>query len=67
MEPMNSTGRVTPLATFTRMYVLRCVMRSVGKRLRSPLAVRVEPLFMSATREPPILRGRIAELAAALV
>eukprot|EP00965_Chrysotila_dentata_P060067 1992127-Pleurochrysis_carterae.AAC.1 len=62
MEPMNSTGRVTPLATFTRMLGLRFVMRSVmGKRLRSPLAVRVEPLSTNATLEPPIVRGRIAE------
>eukprot|EP00965_Chrysotila_dentata_P110740 3659159-Pleurochrysis_carterae.AAC.1 len=27
MEPMNSTSRVTPLETLTRMLGLRCVMR----------------------------------------
>eukprot|EP00965_Chrysotila_dentata_P029801 990812-Pleurochrysis_carterae.AAC.1 len=61
MEPMSSTDRVTPLALLTRMLGLRCVMRLAGKRLRSPLAVRVMPLSTSATREPPIVRGRIAE------
>eukprot|EP00965_Chrysotila_dentata_P124181 4104035-Pleurochrysis_carterae.AAC.1 len=39
MEPMNSTGRVTTLATLTRILGLRCVVRLAGKRLRSPLAV----------------------------
>eukprot|EP00965_Chrysotila_dentata_P141153 4665698-Pleurochrysis_carterae.AAC.1 len=37
MEPMNLTGRVTPSVTWRRMSGLRCVMRSAGKRLRSPL------------------------------
>eukprot|EP00965_Chrysotila_dentata_P089955 2969289-Pleurochrysis_carterae.AAC.3 len=45
MEPINSTGIVTTLATFTGMLGLRCVMHLAGKRLWSPLAVRVEPLL----------------------
>eukprot|EP00965_Chrysotila_dentata_P046533 1546229-Pleurochrysis_carterae.AAC.2 len=61
MEPMNSTGRVTPLATLTRMLGLRCMMRLAGKMPRSPLAVRVEPLSMTAAREPAMVRGGIAE------
>eukprot|EP00965_Chrysotila_dentata_P044017 1463051-Pleurochrysis_carterae.AAC.1 len=61
MEPINSTGRVTPLATLTRMLGLRCVMRLAGKRQRSPLAVRVETLSTSAAREPAMVRGGTAE------
>eukprot|EP00965_Chrysotila_dentata_P116536 3851961-Pleurochrysis_carterae.AAC.1 len=59
---MNSTGRVTPLVTLTRMLGLRCVMRSVlEKRLRSPLAVRVESLSTRATREMLVARAGSAE------
>eukprot|EP00965_Chrysotila_dentata_P139175 4602067-Pleurochrysis_carterae.AAC.1 len=61
MEPINSTGSVKPLATLTRMLGLRCAMRFAGKRMRSPLAVRVEPLSTSAAREPAMKRGGIAE------
>eukprot|EP00965_Chrysotila_dentata_P130661 4320245-Pleurochrysis_carterae.AAC.1 len=62
MEPMNSTDRVTPSAILTRMLGLRCVIRLAGKGLRSPLAVRVEPLLTSATRELlPMVRVGVAE------
>eukprot|EP00965_Chrysotila_dentata_P112387 3715363-Pleurochrysis_carterae.AAC.1 len=58
MEPMNSTGRVTPLATLTRTLGLRCEMRLAGRRLRSPLAVRVDPLSTSANRAAADGAGR---------
>eukprot|EP00965_Chrysotila_dentata_P133359 4409347-Pleurochrysis_carterae.AAC.1 len=61
MEPMNSTGRVTPFAPLTRLIGLRCVMRWAGKGLRSPLAVHVEPLSRSAARERPMVRGGVPE------
>eukprot|EP00965_Chrysotila_dentata_P257299 6212841-Pleurochrysis_carterae.AAC.2 len=54
-------GRVTPLATLTRMLGLRCAMRLAGKRLQLPLAVRVEPLSTSANRAPPMVGSGIAE------
>eukprot|EP00965_Chrysotila_dentata_P130020 4297697-Pleurochrysis_carterae.AAC.1 len=60
MEPINSTGRA--LATLTRMLGLRCVMwLAAGKRLRSPLAVGVEPLSTSAAQELALVRCGFAE------
>eukprot|EP00965_Chrysotila_dentata_P107582 3554442-Pleurochrysis_carterae.AAC.2 len=41
MKSINLTGRVTSLATLTRMLGWRCVIRLARKRKRSPLAMRV--------------------------